>query len=67
MKKIKANTTVAGAGVGVALAWSWNAFVVDPPMDAVAAAGIAPLLGHIIRWVVAWLPEPGGDDAKTIE
>lgn len=60
-KRIVGNPTVAGAGMGVVIAWVWNIYQPDAQMPAEVAAGIAPMIGHVIRWAVAWLPEPSKD------
>lgn len=56
--RINPNPTVAASGAGALVAFLWNWQVPSYPMDAVVAAAAAPLLGHVIRWAVSWLPEP---------
>ncbi len=59
--KVKASSAVAGAGAGALIAWLWNGFVVEPAMPAEVAAVVGGMAGPVIRWLVAWLPEPQGE------
>jgi len=59
-----ANSGVAAGGGTVAIAWLWNTFLPAYPMPAEVAAGIAPLVGGVIAWLVNVLTAP---KAKAIE
>ena len=58
MNKINVNPEIAGTGIGVIVAFAWNGLVPEYQMPAPVALASAPLLGRMIRWAVAWLPEP---------
>ena len=60
--RIKANADVAGGGVGVLLVWIWNGYVVEPAMPPEVGIPAAILIGRIIRYLLAWLPEPHTGD-----
>ncbi len=59
--KLKANPDIAGAGVGVIVAWAWNGLVPDYQMSAEVAIPAAVVLGRIIRYLAAFLPDPHGE------
>lgn len=63
--KLKANADVAGGGVGVLVAWGWNGLMPDYQMDATVGIPAAILVGRVIRYAAAWLPDPHGDDGAT--
>ena len=61
--RVKGSAPVAASGVGAAVAFGWNGMFPGYPLDAIVAAAVAPIIGEVIRWCLAWLPEPthGGD------
>ena len=59
--KIKPNAPLAGASLGAIVAWGWNAGFPEVQMPAEVAAPLGALLGPVIRWFIAWLPEPQRD------
>ena len=63
--KVKGQT-VAGGGVAALLVWIWDGLVPGYPMPAevAAAVGVA-VVGPIVAYAVAWLPEAPGNRPKN--
>ena len=52
---------IARVGVGVLVTWAWNGLIPEYPMPAEVAIPAAVVLGRVIRYLAAFLPDPHGE------
>lgn len=67
VNRVNASAAVAGGSGTVVIAWLWNTFLPSYPMPAEVAAGMAPMVGYILAWIVGWLGSPLTTNTKPMQ